>query len=29
MPKFVFEGTAKWKNETESDITIKGKNVAR
>jgi len=28
MPKFVFEGTAKWKNETESDITIKGKNVA-
>ena len=28
MSKFVFEGTAKWKNETESDITIKGKNVA-
>jgi len=28
MPKFVFEGTAKWKNETESDILIKGKNVA-
>jgi organic hydroperoxide reductase OsmC/OhrA len=27
MPQFVFEGTAKWKSETESDIIIKGKHV--
>jgi organic hydroperoxide reductase OsmC/OhrA len=27
MPQFVFEGTAKWKSESESDIMIKGKYV--
>jgi organic hydroperoxide reductase OsmC/OhrA len=28
MPEFTFEGSAKWKGETESDLTIKGKNIA-
>ena len=27
MSQFVFEGTAKWKSESESDIMIKGKHV--
>lgn len=25
MPEFCFEGTANWKSDTESDLTIKGK----
>jgi organic hydroperoxide reductase OsmC/OhrA len=28
MSQFIFEGTAKWKGETESDVTVKGKHVA-
>lgn len=28
MSQFVFEGTAKWKSESESDIVVKGKHVA-
>jgi organic hydroperoxide reductase OsmC/OhrA len=27
MPEFVFNGTASWRSETESDLTIKGKHV--
>ncbi len=27
MPQFIFEGTSKWKSETESDIMIKNKYV--
>jgi|YelNatPaOPRAMG01_1025707.scaffolds.fasta_scaffold34187_4 organic hydroperoxide reductase OsmC/OhrA len=28
MPAFTFEGSAKWKGETESDLTVKGKHIA-
>ncbi len=28
MPGFIFEGAAKWKSETESDVTVKGQCVA-
>ena len=28
MPAFKFEGSAKWKGETESDLTVKGKHIA-
>jgi organic hydroperoxide reductase OsmC/OhrA len=28
MPEFTFEGSAKWKGETESDLTVKGKHIA-
>ena len=27
MPEFVFEGTAVWNSDTESDLTVKGKNI--
>jgi organic hydroperoxide reductase OsmC/OhrA len=27
MPEFTFEGSARWKGETESDLTVKGKNI--
>lgn len=27
MPEFIFKGTASWRGETESDLTIKGKHV--
>lgn len=27
MPEFTFQGVAKWKDETESDLVVKGKNV--
>jgi organic hydroperoxide reductase OsmC/OhrA len=27
VPEFVFEGTAVWKSGTESDLTVKGKNI--
>jgi organic hydroperoxide reductase OsmC/OhrA len=27
MPEFVFEGTAVWKSETESDLMVKGRNI--
>ena len=28
MPEFVFEGIARWKSETECDLTVKGKHIA-
>lgn len=28
MPEFVFEGTATWRSETESDLTVKDKHIA-
>lgn len=28
MPEIIFEGKAAWKNETESDLTVKGKHIA-
>lgn len=28
MPDFIFEGTARWKGETESDVIVKGKSIA-
>lgn len=27
MPEFIFEGTAVWKSETESDLIVKGRNI--
>jgi organic hydroperoxide reductase OsmC/OhrA len=27
VPEFVFEGTAVWKSETESDLIVKGRNI--